>query len=154
MRLFVYGTRMDPDMREVVLGGAVWRAPGMPARLAGYRRDSILGGRAPALVAHPGGAVDGELVDGLDETALARAVHFEGTARYGTRRVAVVPLGRSAAVEALAFLPGGGVRTTRRAWDLATWRRRHKVEFLRLAQRHMAAFPARIAVRAAAGGPA
>ncbi|MEQ8964310.1 MAG: gamma-glutamylcyclotransferase family protein [Azospirillaceae bacterium] len=154
MHLFVYGTLMDPDIREIVFGTPDWRVDGVPARLAGFRRDTILGGRAPVLVPHKHRAVDGQVLQGLDEVALARVVHFEGVARYRLAEVRVAPADRGEALHAAAFLPTEDVRAARRDWDLATWRRRHKAEFLRRARRHMAGYPARLAVRVATGQPA
>lgn len=141
MRLFVYGTLMDPEVRAIVFDEPALVEAGQPARLAGWRRQAILGGLAPVLVAHPHGAVDGLLLPPLGRRAAARVSHFEG--RHAYRLAGATVATAAGPVAAQLFLPTGAIRPHDRGWDLAAWRRRHKRAFLARARRHMASFPAR-----------
>lgn len=141
MRLFVYGTLMDPDVRAVVFDDPALVAAGEPARLDGFRRQAILGGLAPVLVPHPHGRVDGLLLPAPGERAMGRARHFEGRHHYHlAERPVAAPTGT---VTAGVFLPTAQVRPLSRAWDFEAWRRRHKATFLRRAARHMNTFAGR-----------
>ena len=141
MRLFVYGTLMDPDVRAIVFDDPALAVAEDRARLNGFRRQAILGGLAPVLLPHPHGAVDGVLLPAPGERAMARARHFEGRHHY---RLAERPVQASGAcVTAAVFLPTAQVRPLSRTWDFDTWHRRHKAAFLRRAERHMNSFAAR-----------
>lgn len=145
MRLFVYGTLMDADVRAIVFDEPRLVEAGEPARLPGFRRQAILGGLAPILVPHPAGTIEGLLLDGVDRRAAARAEFFEGSHFYDLKPVTVSTV--SGPAEAGVFLPSGRLRPHARGWDFDAWRRRHKRAFLERARRHMTSFPARRAGR-------
>src|SRR5579864_4720973 len=74
-RLFAYGTLRDEHLVERLLGR---RLPWQPAVLEGYCRtlDASIG----YPIVHPlaGASVDGRLLDGVDQTALAALDAYEG----------------------------------------------------------------------------
>lgn len=83
MRLFVYGTLLDPARLCRFAGRAV---PLVPARLAGWRRVQLRGTGYPTLIRARGG-VDGAVIE-VGAAALRRLRAYEGP-RYRERRVAV-----------------------------------------------------------------
>ncbi len=84
--LFVYGTLLDDAQVRAVTGRTF---PRRRAHLAGHRRDWPPGD-FPRLVPDPGGAVDGDLVDGLDDAALAALDAYEDAPALYARVVAEV----------------------------------------------------------------
>ena len=101
-RIFVYGTLQDEHVVERVLGR---RLPWQPAVLEGYCRmlDASIG----YPVVHPlaGSSVDGRLLEGVDQEALAAFDAYEGR-EY--RRVTVrVQTSDGRSVDAYAYLPIG-----------------------------------------------
>jgi gamma-glutamylcyclotransferase (GGCT)/AIG2-like uncharacterized protein YtfP len=87
VRLFVYGTLRDPACLEQVIGR---RVPSRPARLLGYERREAA---YPYVVESPDGVVDGLLLDGLDDAALARLDRYEDEGRLYARRSVTVEVG-------------------------------------------------------------
>ncbi|MBN8899704.1 MAG: hypothetical protein BGO51_25515 [Rhodospirillales bacterium 69-11] len=109
MGLFVYGTLLDPDVLA--------RRSGQPAplrrlrwaRLRGWRRVAMRGGRWPTLVRQRGGWVDGALI-ALPAAAFGRIAAYEGPA-YRLTRVVAAADGRDTA--ALTWIAPAAAR---RAW--------------------------------------
>ncbi len=84
MRLFLYGTLLDPRRLSRAAGRAV---PVVGAHLPGWRRVAMRGGRYPTLV-RARGAVPGAVAT-VDAAALRRLAAYEGPL-YDLRRLAVV----------------------------------------------------------------
>ncbi len=103
MRLFLYGTLLDPD-RLVRLAGR--RVPRTPAVLQGWRRVALPGGRFPTL-RRGRGSVAGAVV-AVDAAALAGLVAYEGPC-YRLMRV-VVRTARGNIVAHAWIAPGGTLR--------------------------------------------
>jgi gamma-glutamylcyclotransferase (GGCT)/AIG2-like uncharacterized protein YtfP len=100
-RIFVYGTLQDEHFVERLLGR---RLPWQPAVLEGYCRmlDASIG----YPVVHPlaGASVDGRLLEGVDQEALAAFDAYEGR---DYRRVTVrVQTSDGRTVDAYAYVPG------------------------------------------------
>ena len=83
MRLFLYGTLLDPLRMASCAGRPVALAP---ARLPGWRRVARKGGRYPTLV-RARGAVEGAVAT-VDAATLRRLAAYEGPL-YDLRRLAV-----------------------------------------------------------------
>jgi hypothetical protein len=78
MRIFLYGTLLDPRVLAARSGDASLARRAVPATLPGYRRVALRGTRYPTLVrASPGEAVRGVLVR-ADGAALGRLAAYEG----------------------------------------------------------------------------
>ena len=132
-RLFFYGTLLDPDIQQRVVGRALPADDLRPATLNGFRRVRVAGKWFPMLV--PGLAADtvaGALVLGLTGPELKRVVTYEGDG-YGLKRV-TVRLGDGTTARAQVFVPlaAGGLKPSAEAWDLLDWQRRVKPRVLRL----------------------
>jgi hypothetical protein len=77
LRVFLYGSLMDPAVFAAVAGTAAPLAAARPALLAGWRRVTLRGTAYPTLVQARGGATDGLLVT-LSPSLLPRLHAYEG----------------------------------------------------------------------------
>ncbi len=128
MRLFFFGTLLDAELRQAVIGRAL---PAEPAVVRGFRRVVVAGRGYPMLVAAAGGRVDGIVVGGLDPEAIRRLHAYEG-GEYALRPIRV-RTGAGPVLPALAFRCRAGVVPGRAEWRFERWQRRHKRSVLRRA---------------------
>lgn len=123
--MFFFGTLMDGDVRDAVLGHPIPTDALEPAWLSGWKRVAIPGRTYPMLIPHPTGKVEGCLVQGLGEMDRRRLDHYEGP-EYRLGRV-MVRLPRSGQMaEAATYLCPAGMTPGREEWRLDSWRMRHK----------------------------
>ena len=97
MRLFIYGTLLDPGRLGTLVGRGL---PLQPADLPGWRRVGLRGTPYPTLRRAFRARVAGAVIN-VDAAALRRLTAYEG-AQYRLRRVAVHTRGRKTA--ALAWI--------------------------------------------------
>jgi gamma-glutamylcyclotransferase (GGCT)/AIG2-like uncharacterized protein YtfP len=107
MRVFVYGTLLDPARAERLTGRP---AKLRPARLKGYRRVRLRGTPYPTLL-RARDEVRGALL-ALDGWSFRKLHAYEGP-RYRLTRVRPRVAGRAEPVTALAWIAPGA---TRQAW--------------------------------------
>ncbi|NIR31254.1 MAG: gamma-glutamylcyclotransferase [Gammaproteobacteria bacterium] len=134
--LFVYGTMLDRDVAEIVLGRVLDPARVCRAWLDGYRVVRIRDDTYPMLIEAPGEHVAGAVIHDLDRTALDRVRFFESY-EYDF-------------VECTVRIPDHGYRRAARfgaaheppqqpePWSLEWWRATHKDRFLRYVRDFMA----------------
>ena len=122
MRLFVYGTLCDAEVRDLVMGGRHGEA--LPATLHGYVAVQIIGVKYPALRRQPAGIVAGLLLSGFDFATLTRISHYESVEYRVVHRQPVV-FGHGP-LDALLFLARRNVALSQRRWTLREWQYRHK----------------------------
>jgi len=103
MRVFLYGSLMDPAVFARVAGTAAALAAARPALLEGWRRVALRGTPFPTLVTAPEEAVDG-LVVAL-RPALLPALHAYEGALYRFLPVRVLSDGRRLAARAWIARP-------------------------------------------------
>lgn len=128
MRYFVYGTLLDRQVRQIVLGtAAANRLTETPALLYGYRCVTAAGATYPILRRAPGGEVTGAILDGISKEMGAKLADYEGD-NYRVTTHTVEVEGRQ--VTAQVFVPSGRL-SGGPEWDLARWRKMHKSEFLK-----------------------
>ncbi len=140
VRLFFFGTLMDPEVRAIVMGRQMPDDAVEPAVVQGFRRVFVAGRHYPMLLAHASGWVDGTLVSGLDAETVHRLQVYEGW-EYSLSPLRV----RTASgqtVLAQVFMCPPHVAPDRRPWRLAEWQRRHKRRFLPKAEALMGQRPA------------
>ena len=134
MRLFFYGTLLDPDVQTLVLGRALGPAELAPANLPHYRRVYIAGRAYPMILPHRGGAVDGAVAAHLSRDDMARIALYEGD-DYGLERHMVIPLTAdqqpSDAISAWLYRGRRHARPSTRPWQLAAWQAKEKASYLR-----------------------
>lgn len=133
MQWFFYGTLLDPDIRRFVFPHAHEGVTLEPALLPGFRRVRCKGALYPVLAPAKGQRVPGLVCRGLDERAVLRMAHFEGT-QYLPQALEVRT--QSGAKEsAWLFMPRHGGFATREPWSYERWLRTskrqimHKVHF-------------------------
>ena len=128
MSFFFFGTLMDRDVLEIVLGRPVGAGELVPARLRGYRRVRAATRSYPMLKPDPEGVVEGMLLMGPSSRDAPRILHFEDE-EYVERRTRV----RAASdleIEARAFFALAGMGETEEPWEPDGWAMRHKARFL------------------------
>jgi len=133
MRLFFYGTLLDPDVRDAVLGPKASQVLVTPARLAGWRRRRARGKSYPIILEAPGEQVPGIVTSSLDADALARLTRYEGPgyALFDCRPV----LEDGSSVAAQVFQPTAKLLADDAEWDLAAWQAKEKAEWLSMLRR-------------------
>ena len=130
MRFFFYGTLLDRDVREAVLGPARGEGRGRPAILPGYARRRAGHGNYPVLVRRRGLSVRGEVFEDLSPREILMIAHFEGR-EYGPVRKTVIDHRGRARRPAWVFLPVRGNDATTRPWRPEIWERRGTPMLLR-----------------------
>lgn len=91
MKLFVYGSLMNPEVLEAILGTSF---PLKGARLKNFKRVKVKGASFPAIFPKKGSAVDGMLIEDLSEQYLTLLDDFEGD-YYQRESVSVVTSDKS-----------------------------------------------------------
>jgi gamma-glutamylcyclotransferase (GGCT)/AIG2-like uncharacterized protein YtfP len=125
MRLFVYGTLLDEELRRLVIGRDVALAA---ATLPGWRRLAVIGAPFPMIERDPAGSVAGAVTEPLGAREMARLRHYEGD---GYELVAAdIRDARGAGSAAQVFVPRAGRYVGAGAWDLAAWQRDHRAATL------------------------
>jgi hypothetical protein len=134
MRLFFYGTLLDPDVQALVLGRSLPADELTPAELRHFRRVYIAGRLYPMVLPHRGGAVDGAFTETLSKDELARIAIYEGS-EYGLERHSVHPLaeknGMAGPVAVWLHRSRAATRPSTRAWRLPDWQLKEKTVYLR-----------------------
>ena len=126
MRLFVYGTLCDADVRTLVLGGLDGVVT--PASLRGYTTVRVIGAKYPALRLRAAGCALGLILSGIDFYTLTRISHYESGEYHIVHRQPIVP--GHGPVDVSLFLSRRGVALSQRRWTLQEWQRRHKIAAL------------------------
>ncbi|MCC6469738.1 MAG: gamma-glutamylcyclotransferase [Alphaproteobacteria bacterium] len=128
---FFYGTLLDADIRQRVIGRPVGDETLTPATLAGFRRVRVTGKWFPMLVpGEAGDAVAGVIATGLSSQEAARLVAYEG-ADYGLEPV-TLRLADGRTVQGQVFVPRAGtLKPSGEPWDLAAFQRDDKPRVLR-----------------------
>jgi gamma-glutamylcyclotransferase (GGCT)/AIG2-like uncharacterized protein YtfP len=106
LRLFFYGTLLEPGTLAAWGGHAGLPARLVPATLSGWRRVALRDGRYPTLRRHRAGVVCGAVLT-VPVRALARLAAYEGAPYRLTRVVVQTPNGKTAA---RAWIAPGGTR--------------------------------------------
>jgi hypothetical protein len=138
MGYFFFGTLMDSDVMEAVIGRPPLASWSRPARLAGYRVVCFHKEPFPVLVAEPGETVAGIIVDWLNAADIERVRFFESV-EYAPQPV-TVDLDGGGRETALVFADSGAAERSDARWDIGTWRARQKAEHLRLTRLWMALY--------------
>ena len=136
---FFFGSMMDRDVLDLVVGRTVPDADVEPATLAGTRLVRVADESYPAIVPHAGGQVEGMRVRRLTSAESERIAWFEGK-EYASRMVEVT-LRSGTPARASVHLPTEALETAGgEGWDFARWRHNEKDGLMRLARGHMALF--------------
>jgi hypothetical protein len=126
---FFFGTLMDRDVLEIVLGRPIAKDELTAARLRGYRRVRTATRPYPMLKPDPDGVVEGMLLMEPSSRDAARILHFENE-EYVARRTTVHPAS-DRALKARVFFALPEMGATEEPWEPDSWASRHKGVFLR-----------------------
>jgi len=140
MRLFFFGSLMDLELLVLVAGRPVDRLSTAAAVLHGFERRRAVGESFPLIVPHPGGRVDGMLVEGLTETDIDRIQFFEGS------DYALHPFAVECAAERIdvhVFLPTARLEPEEAAWDFGAWIETERAMCIALAEELMSHYGGR-----------
>ena len=135
--LFLFGTLRDPELFAVVFGRPLAAVAAAEARLEEHAAVHALGCPYPVVVARPGRAAPGLVVDGLAATEIERAAFYESTL-YELRPVLVIAAAGARA--ARAFFPTAALPASDETWHLPVWQRQAKRHALAEARLIMALF--------------
>lgn len=134
MRTFFFGSLMDRDLLALVVGRDISDLVFTPAAILGFERRRACDESFPIIVPHPGGRVDGFLVDGLTVADLDRIQFYESD-DYALRAFAVETA--SGRVEAHVFLPTESLTDEGVVWEFDAWLEVEKPMCLALAEELM-----------------
>ena len=129
MPFFFFGTLMDRDVLEIVLGRTVAQGELAPALLRGYRRVCTAMQPYQMLKPDPDGLVEGMLLMEPSRRDVARIRHFEDE-EY-VERATMVHSASGRTLEARVFFALAGMGETEEPWSPDSWASRHKSVFLR-----------------------
>ena len=116
MSVFIYGTLLDPVLRQRLLARDV---AVKPAILHDYALVEQRATPLPAIVPRSGAAVDGMLLDDLTSTENARLDAYEIPFDYNPIEAVVDVDGKRETAQ--IYLPGPTVEVSERDWSLARW---------------------------------
>jgi Gamma-glutamyl cyclotransferase, AIG2-like len=131
---FFYGTLVDADVRQLVLGRAVPDDAVLRAELPGFRRYSVQGQSYPAAVPQTDASTDGVVMENVGVSDAAMLSCFEGV-NYEARLCRVtVQDGDVQTREAWIFVAGDNIPRANSGWSIGEWRAQHKPAFVELAK--------------------
>lgn len=135
--IFFFGSLMDMDLLEVVLGRSPKKLSIRAGRILGFDRHRVDGETFPMLAPVPGGAVDGLVVEGLTRQDLDRIQYYE-TALYELRAFDVECQGRR--IGARSFIATSRLSDSGESWDFVCWQTTEKEFTLRVVEKAMALY--------------
>lgn len=124
--VFLYGTLAHEEVLAAVLDRPIVAGELVPAVLAGYRREAVIGASYPLLVAHAAAEVAGRLLRRPTLRELRRINHFEAD-EYLAEELPVSVAGRQQS--AWVFLALEAMVPSGRAWELEQWAAMHLPAF-------------------------
>lgn len=135
--LFFFGSLMDADVLEIVLGRPIDQEQLKPGVLEGYRCEREVKESYPVLVPYPAGKAEILIVYDLSQIDIERILFYETgeydlisfTVNDGTQRI-----------NAFGFATGEGIHTSGDTWHLNVWQKTGKADFLPMAQRFMTGY--------------
>ena len=136
--LFVYGSMLDEDVLEVVLGRRLPAVSRLAARLAGYVRVRLPDETYPVLAPKPGGLVHGAVLSDLGSNDFERVRFFESD-EYEFASC-LVELESGERLEATYCAENEVVPGASESWELAWWQTHHKPDYLIMIRHYMALY--------------
>jgi hypothetical protein len=132
--LFFFGSLMDLELLALVTERPAESFRAETAVLHGFERRRAVGESFPVIVPHPGGRVEGVVVEQLTESDIERIQFFEG-ADYALHPFAVELVG--ARVEAHVYLPTAQLEAEAEGWDFGAWLETERAYCFALAEEMM-----------------
>ncbi len=132
--LFFFGSLMDPDVLEIVIGRSINPTQLMSGTLKGYRCEREIKESYPVLVPHPAGEANILIAHDLTQADIDRILFYE-TGEYDLIPFTVHD--GTSQLQALGFTTGEGINTSGDTWSLNIWQKADKANFLPMAERFM-----------------
>jgi hypothetical protein len=131
---FFYGSLMDEEMLEAVLGRPVTHLTFATGWLDGYAAETAHGYTFPTLVERRGERVDGIVAHGLTQADIERIAYFEDT-EYSP--VVVDVSTATSDVAAQVYMATASLKATGERWAFDAWRKEHKPLLLAVTRKVM-----------------
>lgn len=138
MRCFFFGSLMDGDVAELVLGRRIDARALQPGILHGYERLVVAEESYPALAPRAGGKVAGVVIDRINHAELARMQFFESEEFAPV--ACDIELAAGGYVSAQTFLAREVLQYTDQRWDYGHWQRHEKNDYLLLVREWMSEY--------------
>lgn len=136
--LFLYGTMLDMEILELVLGRSVSANELMAARLEGFRRVKVPDESYPVLAAANGSEIGGAVISMLSESDWDRIIFFENV-EY-EHRECVIELDDGTELIAVFYSDGVMIPGADDEWTLEWWQEVHKPHLMPAIREYMALF--------------
>lgn len=138
MRFFFFGTLLDEEVLDFVVGRKVLAVDKRAASLAGFRRVKAQGVTYPIIVTQKNSSVAGMLVSGITIEEARRLIEYEG-ANYQLVTLPVAAGKRQHQAQVFVPVGAGGLTPLNEDWMFEEWSRLHRNGFVaRLRQRKTA----------------
>jgi hypothetical protein len=131
---FFYGSLMDLELLEAVLGRPATGLTFVTGWLDGYIAETAAGYTFPTLIERRGERVDGIVAHGLTQADIDRIAYFEDT-EYAPMVVDVSTA--ESDVSAQVYLATGSLKTTGEPWAFDKWKKEHKPLLLAVTRKVM-----------------
>ena len=132
--LFFFGSLMDKEVLEIVLGRPMDTDLLKTGTLRGYRCEREAKESYPILIPCPGGEAKVLLADSLGQEDIQRILFYE-TGEYDL--VPFTITSDSKQVTALGFATGENIHTSGETWQLEAWQNKDKQAFRPMASKFM-----------------
>jgi hypothetical protein len=132
---FFYGSLMDRELLEAVLGRKASNLTFVPGWLTDYVAETAKGYTFPTLLERKGGRVDGIVTHGLTQADADRIAYYEDNDEYSAR---VVDIGTATTdVAAQIFMAATPLMSSGEAWSFERWRKHDKPLLLAITRKVM-----------------
>jgi hypothetical protein len=121
---FFYGSLMDRELLEAVLGRTAANLTFTPGWLTGYVAETAQGYTFPTLLERKGGRVDGIVTQGLTQADSDRITYYEDNDEYTARVVDISTA--TTEVAAQIFIAATPLMSSGQAWRFEHWRKHEK----------------------------
>lgn len=136
--IFIYGTLLDNDILDLVLGRTVSKEQRFAATLLGYEKFTYPGDSFPILQTRLGAQAEGAVLFDLTSEDIDRMHFYEGD-EYGFTEVEVV-LEDGRLCRAFYNKASDEHIISNELWQLNQWQQTHKATFLDYTARYMALY--------------
>jgi hypothetical protein len=132
---FFYGSLMDRDLLEAVLGRTTSHLTFTPGWLTGYAAETAKGYTFPTLLERKGSRVDGIVTAGLTQADADRIAYYEDNDEYAARSVDVGTA--TTDVAAQIFMAAHPLMSSGDPWNFERWRKHDKPLLLAITRKVM-----------------
>ncbi len=137
--LFFFGTLVDRELLNIVLGNDGAHLEMQDAKLQGFRAERALDEDFPILIQDPDGFLPGLYCAGLTDGDLARIGYYEDV-DYTLQPVQVRLVENDRMLVSQAYMAQSHMQSSGKPWHLSDWSEEERHRFRLLAAAHLANF--------------